>query len=180
MKLIMVGGIFPPDKYEEIIDSSLGVIDFAADTLQKSILNGLSYHVTSNVILLNLPFIGSYPNGYKKLYDTTYKFDFKTPYGLVEGHNVGFCNLTGYKVYSRYKRLKQHDILKHISNDEEDVILLIYSTTIPPVQACVECKKKHPNVKIVCIVTDLPEYMSSKKNIIRDIYKNMENTLLKK
>lgn len=179
MKIIMIGGIFPPEQYDTIIDSSLGVIDFAADTLQKSIIHGLSYHMPNDISLLNLPFIGSYPSGYKQLFDPSYDFDFKTAYGSVKGYNVGFCNLSGYKVYSRYIHLKYHDVLKQVSQSDEDVVLFIYSTTIPPVQACVDCKKKNPNVKIVCLVTDLPEYMSTKKNLIRDIYKKTEAALLK-
>ena len=180
MKIIMVGGIFPPERYNTIIESSLGVIDFAADTLQKSILNGLSYHIPSGVTLLNLPFIGSYPSGYKRLFDRKYEFDFETPYGMVNGYNVGFCNMCGYRLYSRYRRLKRSGALRQIMQHDEEKVLLIYSVTIPPVQACVDIKKRYPNTKIVCLVTDLPEYMSSKKNIIRDAYKKIEDTLLKK
>lgn len=42
MKVSLLLGCFPSDKYDEIVSNSKGVIQYAADALQKSFLEGLS------------------------------------------------------------------------------------------------------------------------------------------
>lgn len=43
MKIALLFGLFPKDNYDVIIKNSKGVIQFAADALQKALVEGLSY-----------------------------------------------------------------------------------------------------------------------------------------
>lgn len=63
MKIALLFGLFPKDNYDVIIKNSKGVIQFAADALQKALVEGLSYF-SSNINIINLPYIGSYSKRY--------------------------------------------------------------------------------------------------------------------
>ena len=66
MKVSLLLGCFPSDKYDEIVSNSKGVIQYAADALQKSFLEGLSTFF-DDIHVINLPYIGSFPFRYKVL-----------------------------------------------------------------------------------------------------------------
>lgn len=178
MKTIFIGGIFPQECYEHILRNSKGVIQYAADALQKSMLSGLNYHI-SDIQLINITYIGAYPNRYKKLYIKEYEFSHKTPHGIVYAKNVGFCNLFGWKLYSRYYKLKK-TINAILSKSNDKITFIVYALTPPILKACCDIKKKYPQVKIVVIVPDLPEYMSDNTNIVYRIYKGISNYVLQK
>ena len=168
-KIYFVGGLFPEYVYDDIINASRGVVQYAADSLQKSILVGLS-ELVDDCEIVNLPFIGSYPMRFRKLFIRTTKFDFTSGGKTIKGENVRFVNLTGYKLYSRYKSLR-HFLREKISSLKENrgVVLLVYSVHTPFLKACVEVKKENPNVRIIQIVPDLPEFMSPKKTKFRSL-----------
>jgi hypothetical protein len=64
-EIIFLGGIFPEDIRDEIEAKSSGVIQNAADSLQKALISGLKIHF-EKLTLVNLPFIGSFPKRYKE------------------------------------------------------------------------------------------------------------------
>ena len=61
MKIALLFGIFPEEFYTEILSNSKGGIQYAADALQKSFMEGIG-SLAEDVEIVNIPYIGSYPN----------------------------------------------------------------------------------------------------------------------
>ena len=66
MEILYLGGLFPKETEEEIINNSIGSIQNAANNLQWEIAKGLEENMESPISLLNSLYIGSYPKRYKK------------------------------------------------------------------------------------------------------------------
>ena len=164
MRILFIAGIFPEIQYDKIINASSGVIQYAADVLQKAILKGFSQNQVP-VHIVNLPFIGSYPERYSEKKIDYFKFSYDQ---LITGENIAFNNLKGFKLLSRYVSLKGYlkNYLKS-SDQSEETVLLIYSLHTPFLKACIEIKKLFKKIKIIQIVPDLPEYMSGCSSFFR-------------
>lgn len=163
MKIALLFGIFPEENYSEIISNSKGVVQYAADALQKSLIEGLGSFF-SDLEVINLPYIGSYPKRYARLYSPVGEFKYKTANGnVINGKNVRFCNLAGYKLYSRYVSASRELKNWYVRNAGEEKILIIYAIHTPFIKACVELKNKctSDKLRIILVVPDLPEYMDS-------------------
>lgn len=168
MKITLLFGIFPDSHYNNIIKNSIGVIQYAADALQKSIIEGFIQN-NINIDLVNLPYIGSFPNRYKHLSIESFDFDFKSNDKIVKCKNIHFNNFTGYKLYSRYSNAKKA-LLEQFSQVplEEKKVIVVYAIHTPFLKACIEVKKKVPNVNIILIVPDLPEFMGHERSFLMD------------
>lgn len=155
--IAFLGGIFPKEKEDEIINNEKGNIQNAANILQWNYINGLDYYNDSVVKIINALFIGSYPHLNKKLFIKKYKFAHKDE---ADDINTNFINIKYYKNISRflncYKELKKW---ARIESGTEKLIF-IYSLHSPFLSAAYKIKKLYSNIKIVGIVPDLPEYMS--------------------
>ena len=175
MQISLIFGLFPDNIYNEIIKNSKGVIQYAADALQKSFLEGLGT-IDSNITLINLPYIGSYPFLYKKIFSPKSVINYKTQYGsIVYGQNVGFLNFIGLKNIFRYRLVKKK-LLHWIKQSEDpEKVVIVYAMHTPFLQACVDVKlHQAPDLKIVLIVPDLPEFMSDSKSTLYNILKNAD------
>lgn len=175
MHIRFLCGILPPNQYDNIIQSSKGSVQYAADALQKSIITGFA-SCCDTFSIINLPYIGSYPKRYRNLRIKSYEFKYKVGLISVTGNNIGFCNLTGYKYFSRcintYKTLAKSSI--------DNQVLVIYAIHTPFLLAAAMYKKKKPNIKIVLVVPDLPEYMSDKQSTLKSFLKNINQLVLSK
>lgn len=156
--VIFIGGIFSEELKDYIEKNSKGVIQYAADTLQKCYIEGLSKNDLS-LQVFNLPYIGAFPQRFRK---ATFKFrDLYYSVGeqKIPVCNISFINLWGikniFRYRSLYKKLDQY-LKKH---RQGQTTIIIYAVHIPFIQACKKIKKKYPSVKIILIVPDLPEYM---------------------
>lgn len=174
MRLIFLTGLFPLESYDTIISDSKGVIQYAADALQKAIIHGIA-HWTDNLQIVNLPYIGSFPKRYKASRISTCPFTINTDGKEIKGINVGFCNIAGIKqisrLYNSYKAL-----LKNV--DDTSNVILVYAITYPFLKACEKIKRQYPQTKVVLIVPDLPEYMSGNDSLIVRLLKSINSHLL--
>ena len=180
MNIALLFGIFPDINYSEIVKCSHGVVQYAADALQKSFIEGLG-SLCSNIKIINLPYLGSYPKRYSKLFSPTGEFQYVSKNGnIIRGVNEKYCNLMGVKMYDRYC-IAKHALKEWCNNQnpDEKKVVIIYAIHTPFVKACVDVKEKYcKTLKIVLIVPDLPEYMSSDKSCIRKFLENRNNRLL--
>lgn len=173
MKIIFLGGIFDNKNREKIEFNSIGVVQNAADALQKGFLRGLKFYFR-DIIILNLPYIGPYPQKYKKNVINFEDTDFEN----IPLKNIKFLNLSIYRMFSRFVNLFKSLFIN--VNNEGQKILLIYAISIPFILASVLIKRLKHNTKIVLIVPDLPEYMNAKNGKLKKIVLTLQNRILLK
>lgn len=164
-----MGGTFFRDIEEYVIKNSQGVVQNAADAFQTNLLNGMSEVCSRPVIVLNFPFVGSYPKRFKKLFfkDFFYK----------NFYSYGFLNFTGVKLISRFlvafKALKSHSII-------DDDTILVYSIHLPFLAAVAIYKSLCArDLTVVLIVPDLPEFMDSGTSRVKTYLKKIQEKLLR-
>lgn len=174
MNIVFIGGLFPKELRKEIESKSLGVIQYAADTLQWALIEGLDRHVNA-LRIFNLIYIGSFPTRYKDIRIKKTNFSHNTSSYDV---NIGFVNLPIYKLWSRYWNLRKELFTTLNRNDE--AVLMIYAIHIPFLIAAIDYKQYNRNAKICLIVPDLPEYMNDDSNVVKKYIKRIEIFFLKK
>lgn len=176
-KVYFIGGIFTDEIKSDLKKNSSGNIQYAADSFQKKIINGLNENLENmdiNFEILNLPFLGSYPIRYKQMLIKNNE----TKYSNITHYLIGFNNLTLIKHISRYIRLKYKlfQLLKEDKKNNIDVTILVYSLHSPFLLALPS------NVKNTVIVPDLPEYMNlgKKRNLLYSFLKKIDSYFLRK
>ncbi|WP_291587865.1 glycosyltransferase [Bacteroides sp.] len=181
MKIAFLFGLFPKEIYSEIIDNSRGVIQYAADALQKSFVEGLG-SLNTNIEIFNLPYIGSYPLRYNSLYSPFTCIEYVTQKGnVISGKNIRFCNFMGFKMYSRYYNARKNLKEWCDNNNREERVIVIYAIHTPFLKACIELKKQYgASLKIVLIIPDLPEYMGGQKSFLSEYVHKQNRRFLKK
>ena len=178
MKVLFICGIFDDKSQEEIINETKGYAEFSANIFQKKLIKGFEQN-NIDIEIVSAPFIGSYPNRYKKMFFRGFESQ-QTDYRYVN-----FCNAWGYRNFSRASALKR-EIKKiiHKENKKFDLIL-VYSAHEPFLEAALYAKKLLPNSKICFVVPDLPQYMNldSNKTKAYDFFKKLDikrmNALIK-
>ncbi len=175
-KILLLFGHYPKEQYLDIIQNSKNGIQYAADALQWSLIDGIEQNY-SNFDIISLPHIGSYPKRYKKI-NFVGKDNCETSKGKIY-QSISFCNLTLYKIQSRYYNIKKY-LSKNFQNDAQELTILVYAITSPFLRAAVNFKKRNPNIKICLIVPDLPQYMSDSRNILIKILKTFDGYFIEK
>lgn len=175
---MFIGGIFPKETEQKILQNSKGSVQNAANVLQWNLIQGFDYHLQSNFFILNAPFIGSFPKRYKKLYIKPYVFSHKDG---AKDYNIGFCNLTVFKRYSIRHNLKKQ-IKKWVKEGNKKAVIA-YAMTDSSVQSIAYAKKLLPSIKTYLIVPDLPQYMNTAKrsSVFYNFFKKIDwNSIRKK
>ncbi|MER1940087.1 glycosyltransferase [Castellaniella sp. FW104-16D08] len=165
MDIIFLGGVLPQTEREAVLLKSIGCFQAAANVLQMGYINGLSRNgLIGEVIVINLPFIGSYPRRYRDL--------FYRPLSAccLEGNiryiNVPFFNLSAVKLFHRtYLSSKMLFRLLSSARAAEDYYVFCYSMHLPFLIACYLSKILNKRGKFCVIVPDLPEYMAARRGI---------------
>lgn len=178
MNVLMICGIFAEENQSEIIKNTKGYVEFSANIFQKKLIKGFEQN-NIDIEVISAPFIGSYPNRYRKMFFRGFESK-KNDYRYVN-----FCNVWGYRNFSRAAALKK-EIKKIIlkENNKFDLIL-VYSAHEPFLEAALYAKRLLPNSKICFVVPDLPQYMNldSNKTKAYDFFKKFDiwrmDTLIK-
>ena len=159
--ILCLMGLFPKEYENEILKCSKGAVQNAANKFQWSIVNGLDQHEGVNVTIANSLYIGSYPKRYSKMKIPTFKFQHSKS---SEDINIGFNNLSLYKMFSRYCSIKKY-IKKWINKDTKNQkVVLAYAMATPFVEILYYIKKICPEIICCLVVPDLPEYMNVTNN----------------
>lgn len=177
LNIILLMGLFPPQIRADIELNSKGVIQYAADALQWSIVKGFgNFCNLCNLKIINLPFIGSYPLRFKTFRSKAFSFEHRKD---ADDFNVGFLNLPIVKMFSRYINAKKA-LKKTMLHCDGKTVIVIYSINSPFLCAAVDIKRKYPNTKICVIVPDLPQYMSDTKNVFYHSLKSVDSLFIKR
>lgn len=157
--IICLTGLFPEEYVDEINKYSLTGVQNAANKLQWGIVKGLD-RLGENVTIFNSIYVGSYPRLYRKIMIPTFHFSHGSEKNDI---NIGFINIAGIKVLSRYYTVKR-ELDKWASEDSDrEKVLLIYAMTTPFAQLAGYIKRKYSSIKLIYIIPDLPMYMNVTK-----------------
>lgn len=157
--IVCLTGLFPEEYVDEINKYSLTGVQNAANKLQWGIVKGLD-GLGENVTIFNSIYIGSYPRLYRKIMIPTFHFSHGSEKNDI---NIGFINIAGIKVLSRYYTVKR-ELDKWASVDSgREKVLLIYAMTTPFAQLAGYIKRKYSSIKVIYIIPDLPMYMNVTK-----------------
>lgn len=168
-KIFFIGGGFYGEIEKYVLENSYGVIQNAADTFQKNLLGGMRQQSNEEVVVLNFPFVGSYPKRFKKIWFKSFISDSVLSYG--------FFNLTGFKLFSRFISVIKSIFDVKPSNES---CIIIYSVHLPFLAAVALYKKVfQSNIKVILIIPDLPEYMSSSNGYLIRKLKFIQSKILK-
>ena len=166
MKILFIGSLCSTRFYKEGLKNGIR-FDNAALILQKKLINALTLNKSNVDYLLTAPNI-SFRD--KKILPREI-FSLNSTKNCL---SVGFLNIPGLKQLYLYQ--KSNDIIKNVENID---VILVYSIQSHLLRWACQYKKHNPTTKIVLIVTDLPEYMSSNKGIIYLLMKKIESKLVK-
>lgn len=152
--VVFLGGVFLPSKHEFILKNSRGVVQNAADSLQKAFLAGFLAHTPDQVHLVNLPFIGSYPRLFKKC---KYQSSRSTLYSRIPTREQGFSNVRFIRFWSRLfaAYIGLYRTVKKLSSP----VVVIYSANLPFLSAALLLRAFKKDVFLCAIIPDLPEFM---------------------
>lgn len=153
LNCVFLGGVFSAGQQDIIKFNSMGVVQNAADSLQKKLLVGLDGVLPNGVRIVNLPFVGSYPSRFKKLYFPGCAENFGNNSSLF---GVGFVNISGFKLLFRffsslvglYKTAKM-----------KNTVLFVYSAHLPFLFSALLIRCLRCGIRICIVLPDLPEYM---------------------
>jgi hypothetical protein len=177
MDIAFLSGLFPSELENDIIKNSIGRVDYAANNLQTSFVNGLDRCNSEPIKIFNSLYIGSYPIGYKKIFIKTTFFSHKHQSKDI---NIGFINLPVirelHKSFSTFLKLNKWSK----ENDQNKKVLLVYGVYTPFLLSAFFIKLFNKNIKTCLIVPDLPEYMSDSKSIFRIFFKFINQLVINK
>lgn len=142
MKINFIGGFLPKDKLSEYVENSSGLVHYAADSLQQSIITGLKANSHLDINLTTVPFLLNFPS-YKKIYIKKEKTD---EYQIVPFLNLKFID-SFFKSFSLRKIIK-----KDIKNEANDNVILIYGM----LDYFLKSIPNNYENKVCLIVPDLP------------------------
>ncbi|KQW79172.1 hypothetical protein ASC89_12795 [Devosia sp. Root413D1] len=166
--IVFLGGIFTPAQTDLIQDQSKGVVQNAADALQKGLIGGISAHRPSATVV-NLPFVGSYPQLFRRWHFPG------TDETIGSGTQIwgeSFVLIKGVKTISRLLSATR-GLFRH---GQPNMVILIYSAHLPFMVAALARKLFGRGVKIVQVLPDFPEFMGE-GGMLYDIAKAVETRL---
>ena len=167
VKFVFLGGVFTMAQAEYIYSNSIGVVQNAADSLQKKVIYGLDALVEKGVLVINLPFVGSYPRFFKKAYFLGVE-DAIGLRSIVRG--VGFLNIFFLKIFSRFFS-SFVALIRFCSKG--DIVLFVYSAHLPFIFSSFFLRVINPSLKICLILPDFPEFMGEGGRLYR-VFKRID------
>ncbi|MCE5344492.1 MAG: glycosyltransferase [Eubacteriales bacterium] len=150
MNVLFLTLLYHPDEAEAVSRLSRDGLQNQINAYQWAFIEGIRQNLTQgeSLSVLNALPIGVFPTRYRKLYlrSTTFADGTKQLGGL----NLPVCKQRGRAAHAR------REIERWVASSPENRTVLIYSLYLPYLQAAAIIKKRHPDVKITVIVTDLP------------------------
>jgi glycosyltransferase involved in cell wall biosynthesis len=169
--IVFLGGIFTPRQIDLIERESKGVIQNAADGLQKKLIEGLSETYPGSISILNLPFIGSYPQLSRLAF-------FPATNEFVHAKLLGqsFVNIRMLKSFSR---LVSSFLGLLRAAPSRRCAVIVYSAHLPFLVAAIMYRYLFRGSRICLVLPDFPEFMSDGGRLYR-IAKSIETWIFYK
>lgn len=167
-KALFIGSVYPTSMLNELLESGEH-IDFAANTFQSGLIEGLSGFY-DHFIIVSSPVTSAYPKS-KHLYfkRKCCDIDNKEKIALIRS---AFVNIPFIKMIYEYFEIKR--LIKKYCDTNTTVY--VYALHSPFLMAVLRCKE---SFRTSClIVPDLPEYMSHNNGILRKVLKSINKEII--
>lgn len=173
-EILVLCGCFPNEFEEEYLDNSVGLAQIAADRLQKNIIQGICEIPDVTPYVLTAPFVGYFPSGYKKPFVKSHRFKSEdgVPYTIV-----GFLNIKGIETWLKSEKLSRA-IIQWCRESPTHRNVVIYSHYAGFMRAIGKAKRKYPDLKACCVITDMPELSMPKPTSFLGKLKSMPSRLM--
>lgn len=179
--VLFVGGVFPKEQEQEIIQNSRNNVQVAANNFQWNLIDGFDGYLTNPVSIFNEIYVGSFPKNYRKMIIPSYEFSHTTG---AKDINLGFINVAYLKqIISPFNEKKK--LRKWLKNHEKDKAVFIYSLNIRFVRIAKYIKKIDDSIPIIVSAMDLPEHIMKsrketlivriwKKHLVKSVYEGLK------
>jgi glycosyltransferase involved in cell wall biosynthesis len=154
--VLFIGGVLPRDEEAQVIESTKGSVDLAANALQWNLLVGLDGAIRVPVTLLNAVFVRTFPRFYRHAWVKGRSWSHVRG---AQDESVGFLNLFGVKHAWRAVAVARRARRWVAARTRGTRAIVIYSMHAPFIVAGALAKRIDPRVRLCLIVPDLPEYM---------------------
>lgn len=173
MNYAFLGRLVSPEMDQEIKNLSVKNMQDAANALQWHLYEGLCENIQSEICILNVLPIGSYPQYYKKMFVKAKTF---ATTNCNKNKNIGFCNLKFIRNYVLPGKIKKQ-LFNWLKNSEQNRFIFLYTLYAPFLKAIKKAKKRFPDLKTCAIVADLPNMtnLSSKKSALLKFYEKRQS-----
>lgn len=163
MKLLYIGSFCEPSTDSLIRKRTKGHVTISGTTFQKALLSGFENLESKFDFIVNVPDIGSFPLRCNNPFFPRTDFQF----AFMKGVNCAFFNITYLKKFSIYQSVINEAKQWLDLHRNEEITIIVYSLIYPYLKAAIDLKKHYSNVKVCCIVLDLPEYFGDNSSIFR-------------
>lgn len=157
LDVLFLGRLFPREKEQEIKGKMKTGLQDAANALQWNIIDGFEENDFGTMRIVNYLPVDAYPNGYADMFIEGFSFSHTDKYN--EGDvNVRCCNIFGIKRFINIFYFKKH--IKKWAKEKSDKQKILFSYTANSMFLSLAklAKKINPEVKVVCLIADIPEY----------------------
>jgi len=166
-KILFIGGYYPKALENLFLKKTKTGLDFAAHNLQEAIFKGFDQNKL-NYQILNAPFLGSFPPYNELLFVPAYSSEDK------KVKSISYVNLSYFKRWDTKKKIKTNTY-EWCKNTKGEKVLLFYNFSAISIINAI--RKDFQTTKIILLVTDLPEFMSSDNSFFTRINKKINNFL---
>lgn len=167
MNILMMTLMYPADQMEEVTQNAKDKLQYQIHSYQKAFVEGIRSNLKADEkleILNSLP-VGIFPLQYRQLFLQSAWHDQLTLYQL------GCINLPFLKQEGR-RIAATHFVRNWAKQDPNNRMVLVYTQYLPYMQALAQVKKEIPDLKVVVIITDLPNELglaSGRKGLMKKI-----------
>lgn len=169
--MIFIGSYCSGSYIRELIDTKSSP-DLPGITLQEAILKGLKDN-DEDTVVFSIPNRASYPKS-SKIFVKEERINISTI--QRESRLLGYINLPIIKLFSKFLSMRRSLKSYLNQNRKNNGDVFIYSLHSPMLLAAVSLKKKYRHLCVM--VTDLPEYMTGKHNLLYRIGKSLDRIII--
>lgn len=151
--VIYLSTFFPPENQELFMKGLRSGANLSASAFSYALLSGFAAYASRMAGVMNAPPVGPFPFSFKRMFCREVSTE---EYGM-EVRSIATCNIYGLQALSTSRNLLK--AIQRLGAGESSV--LVYSAQIPLLRAAVDYKKSFPGTRIILIVPDLYEDISS-------------------
>jgi glycosyltransferase involved in cell wall biosynthesis len=153
-KLVFLGGLLLESQSGLIEKNTRVNVQHAADALQRAILRGFAERENALTVVVNVPYIASYPRGDRAIWFPAIA---DRLFGFMPVRGMGFFNLLVARVISRFWAASRGLDLE--TRRQNSGTIFVYAAHLPFVLAALTARRRNPAVRLCLILPDLPEFM---------------------